>query len=404
MRVLLLSFYFPPDIGPGAFRSGAWLAALQEQLAPSDEIEVLTTQPNRYASLRAGAPRTQRIGNARITRIPLPGHQSGFIDQSKAFAAFALAVARHLRGQHYDLVCATSSRLMTACLASLVARRCRAPLFLDIRDLFVDTIGDVLPPRLRGLVPLFRLIERFTFRRAQHINVVSGGFVDYIHARAPGVPTSVVANGIDDLFLDEDFSPTAARSGLRRVLYAGNIGAGQGLDAILPELARRTAGTHEYLVFGDGGAAEALRKAVAGLPNVRLMPPVPREALLAEYREADVLFLHLNDLPAFDKVLPSKLFEYLATGKPVLAGVAGHAAGFLGGIAGVSVFQPTSAGGALAGLQALHEASYPRTGFIERYRRSSQMRELAELALNLLPPSSGSASAGAPRTPIDERL
>lgn len=383
MRVLLLSFYFPPDIGPGAFRSGAWLAALQEQLGPSDEIAVLTTQPNRYATLKSSAPSTQRLGNASITRIALPAHQSGFVDQSKAFAAYAVEVARHVRSQRYDLVCATSSRLMTACLASLVARRCKAPLFLDIRDLFVDTIGDVLPRRLRALVPLFRLIERFTFRRAQHINVVSGGFVEYLRERAPGVPVSVVTNGIDDLFVGEDFSRPAARSGPRRVLYAGNIGAGQGLEAILPELARRTADSHEYRVIGDGGAIAALRSATARLPNVRLLAPMPREALLAEYREADVLFLHLNDLPAFDKVLPSKLFEYLATGKPVLAGVAGHAADFLGGIAGVSVFAPTSADAAMAGLLALREPMYERPDFINRYARSEQMALLARKALAL---------------------
>lgn len=385
MRILLLSFYFPPDIGPGAFRSGAWLAALQEQLAPGDEIEVLTTQPNRYATLRAQAPRTQRIANASITRFALPAHQSGFVDQSKAFMAFAFEVARHVRSRRYDLVCATSSRLMTAGLASWVARRCRAPLFLDIRDLFVDTIGDVLPPRLRALVPLFRLVERFTLRRAQHINVVSGGFVDYMRERAPGVPVSVVTNGIDDLFLGEDYRPPAPRGGPRRVLYAGNVGMGQGLHAILPELARRTGESHEFVVIGDGGAIAALRSAAAGLRNVRLLAPMPRDALLAEYRSADVLFLHLNDLPAFDKVLPSKLFEYLATGKPVLAGVAGHAASFLGGIAGVSVFPPTMADAALSGLQALSEAAYPRGEFVARYQRCAQMRELARLALALTP-------------------
>lgn len=388
MRILLLSFYFPPDVGPGAFRSGAWVEALKA-LAPEATIDVLTTQPNRYASLRQHAPRLEQLGNVRTVRLPLPAHRSGFVDQSKAFGAYAWQVRRHLRREpRYDLVCATSSRLMTAFLAALIARRQRTRLFLDIRDLFVDTIGDVLPARLSPLVPLFRAIERFTFRQADHLNLVSGGFADYVRRIRGARPLSVVTNGVDELFLNVSFASSRPRlDGRRRVLYAGNVGAGQGLHLILPALARRTLDTHEYRVIGDGGQIGLLREATAGLPNVRLMPPVSRETLIDEYREADVLFLHLNDLPAFEKVLPSKLFEYLATGKPVLAGVAGYASAFLSAQPGVRTFRPTSLEEAQSGLAALQEDSYARDHFIDEHRRSRQMRELARLSLQLLDPT-----------------
>jgi hypothetical protein len=66
---------------------------------------------------------------------------------------------RHVANRDYDLVLATSSRLMTAALGALIARRKRARLYLDIRDIFVDTIGDVSPgplalPLRQLLVPL----------------------------------------------------------------------------------------------------------------------------------------------------------------------------------------------------------------------------------------------------------
>ncbi len=385
MRILLLSFYFPPDVGPGAFRSGAWLEALQ-RIAPDACIDVLSTLPNRYASLRQEAPLSEQRGGACIVRVPLPAHRSGFVDQSKAFGVYAWRVVRHLRREpRYDLVLATSSRLMTAFLAALIARRQRAPLFLDIRDLFVDTIGDVLPRRLMPLLPLFRHIERFTFRQADHVNVVSGGFVDYVRELRGDRSMSVVSNGVDELFLDRSYIKPAAPAGARRrVLYAGNVGAGQGLHLILPALARSTADTHEYRVIGDGGQIGLLREATADLPNVQLMTPMSRDALLEEYREADVLFLHLNDLPAFEKVLPSKLFEYLATGKPVLAGVAGYAARFLEVLPGVRVFRPTSMDEALNGLIMLPDGPYERAHFIDQYQRSRQMRELARLSWQLL--------------------
>ena len=64
--------------------------------------------------------------------------------------------------------------------------------------------------------------------------------------------------------------------------------------------------------------------------NVVLSPPVPRYRLLDEYAQADVLLLHLNNKKAFEKVIPSKIFEYAVTGKPIVAGVAGYPATFIG--------------------------------------------------------------------------
>ena len=113
-----------------------------------------------------------------------------------------------------------------------------------------------------------------------------------------------------------------------QVVYAGNIGEGQGLHAILPQLAQRLGGRAQFRVIGDGGRRELLleRLRQAGVHTVEVLPPMPRSALLEAYSTADILFLHLNAQAAFEKVLPSKIFEYAATGKPIWAGVAGYAA------------------------------------------------------------------------------
>ena len=96
------------------------------------------------------------------------------------------------------------------------------------------------------------------------------------------------------------------------MLYAGNIGEGQGLHKILPALAKKMKKHINYKVIGDGGRKEALLQALAeeGVTNVELLPPINRDHLIEAYQAANVLFLHLNDYDAFKKVLPSKLFEY----------------------------------------------------------------------------------------------
>lgn len=386
MKILILSFYFTPDLSAGSFRAASLVDALVRTLPPDAQVDVLTTQPNRYASFNQGSvPSTEKFGNVTVQRFALPSHKSGMVDQAKAFTAYFKAVNAATRGRQYDLVYATSSRLFTAFLGAIVARRTRSFLYLDIRDIFVDTIKDVLPGRISSFgLPLFRLIERFTFKRADRINLVSAGFLPYFRQRFPNKSYDCFTNGIDDAFLESVPAAAATRSAGDRlqVLYAGNIGEGQGLHRVLPELARRCADRFDFLVVGDGGRREALEAALAqsGVTNVTICAPVSRAKLIALYEAADVLFLHLNAYPAFLKVLPSKIFEYGALGKPVLAGVGGYAQQFIETeLDGAAVFPPCDAQAAERALRALPQGAVDRRGFTEKFERAKIMGGLAHV-------------------------
>ncbi len=377
MHILLLSFYFEPDLSAGSFRMTGLVEALQRQIGAEVRIDVLTTQPNRYASFSQTALPEEVRGAVTVRRFALPAHRSGFLDQSRAFAAYACQVINATRGSQYDLVFATSSRLFTAALGALVASRVRAPLYLDIRDIFVDTLQDVLSPlAARLMLPVFRLVEKLTMRRAAHINLVSAGFLEYFSDRYPGACLSVIPNGIDDVFTGVDYAKEAVGS-KTIVLYAGNIGEGQGLVRIIPGLAKAFRDSHEFWVVGDGGQRSQLEHAVSDLSNVKIMLPVSRKDLLALYRSSDILFLHLNDYPAFRKVLPSKLFEYAVTGKPIVAGVAGYAAQFLQQVTGAVVFQPCHLEGGVVAIRDVKPSPVSRQPFVERYSRAQLMQELA---------------------------
>jgi glycosyltransferase involved in cell wall biosynthesis len=382
MKLLVLSFYYAPDLSAGSFRTTALVRSLATA-APAAEIEVVTALPNRYRSFNVEAPEYESHGNVRIHRLALPAHASGMLDQSQAFVSFARQALRHLRGRRYDLVYATSSRLMTAALGALVARRSGARLYLDIRDIFVDTIKDVLPRRFAAFAhPVFALLERWTMNRADRINLVSPGFADYFQSRYPRKVLSFFTNGIDDEFIAAAAQPIEPREMRNRpatILYAGNLGEGQGLHAIVPALARALCGRARFLIIGDGGRREALQAALDGVDNVELSPPVKRDALIAAYRRADVLFLHLNDYDAFRKVLPSKLFEYAAMGKPILAGVAGQSADFIRAeIDNAAVFLPCDAARAVAAFDTLELCDTPRPAFVGKYARARIMAAMAD--------------------------
>ena len=387
LKILVLSFYYKPDLSAGSFRTTALVDALKQKMPADGQLDVLTSLPNRYSSFSIEAPTEEKTPGLSIVRIALPPHQSGMFDQAKAFISFAREVSRQTRGKEYDLVFATSGRLMTAVLGAWVARKKRIPLYLDIRDIFVDTIKDVLPMHFAILAkPVFTVLERWAINSASKVNLVSQGFSEYFSARYPRQRFSYFTNGIDNEFLSVPIPESGSRtSDVVEVLYAGNLGEGQGLHAIFPDLAKRMRGRVRFKIIGDGGRKEALRAALAsaGVDNVELLPPVKRAQLIEAYQAADVLFLHLNDYDAFRKVLPSKLFEYGAMGKPIWAGVSGYAADFVRTeLDNSAVFNPCDAAEAERVFSQLRLQNEPRDRFAAKFARINIANEMANDVLN----------------------
>ena len=110
VRLLLLSFYYPPDISAGAFRAQSLVQALEHRLPEGSELHVLTTMPNRFGISNGQVPAVERLpgGKTSITRIALPTGGSGMASQAWGFLHYAFRVLRHAKGQRYDLVIATS--------------------------------------------------------------------------------------------------------------------------------------------------------------------------------------------------------------------------------------------------------------------------------------------------------
>lgn len=380
MKVLVLSFYYAPDLCAGSFRTTALLEQLKER--PNIEIEVITTMPNRYASFEAGALEFEQVDNVTIRRIALPSHKSGMLDQIKAFSRFYKQAIKLVNKQEYDLIYATSSRLFTAFLGARVAKKKKLPLYLDVRDIFVDTLKDILNPKVTFLLkPILSLVENYTFATANHINLVSKGFNSYFLDRYKNASYSWFTNGIDSEFLqpEKNIEVELSKSKALTVLYAGNIGEGQGLNTILPELAKLAGSDYHFKVIGDGGRKTILVDACEGIANITFHPPVNRDQLVQEYVKADILFLHLNDYPAFKKVLPSKIFEYAAMGKPILAGVSGYSADFINEeVDNAEVFHPNNAQESVSSLKALKLGQTNRGIFINKFNRTHIMKEMAD--------------------------
>ena len=331
MKILIISFYYEPDLCAGSFRATSFVNALKRLLSGDDAIDVVTTMPNRYSSFSVDASELESRDNLLIRRIKIPLHKSGFFDQAKSFLVYLIKTLKYVRGEKYDIVFATSSRLFSAFLGAVIAKQKQIPLYLDIRDIFTDTLGSVLKgSKLKLLIPLFMMVEKFTMRSAVNINFVSQGFIPYFQERyGHGLKYSFYPNGIDEEFINFNCNHSVVKDKSKiRFTYTGNIGEGQGLEKIVPHIARKYANI-EFFIIGDGGRRKILQDSTANLENVKLIDPVNRIDLIKYYESSDFLFLQLNDYDAFKKVLPSKIFEYAATYKPIIAGVDGYAKEFL---------------------------------------------------------------------------
>lgn len=386
MRILVLTFYYKPDLSAGSFRTTALVNELQNIISDHDSVEIISTLPNRYNSFNEEALEVEQIDNILINRIKLGEHKSGFIDQSILFLKFAFKVLQLVRKREkYDVVYATSGRLMTAFLAALISNRQKAKLFLDIRDIFVDTLKSVFKnSKLKIAIPFIKIIEKYTVNSATHINLVSKGFGQYFLSLNPKIPYSFYTNGIDNIFLDFDFQKEN-ESSKKIITYAGNIGEGQGLEKIIPHMAEKLSNDYEIHIVGDGGSKEKLINAVEGMDNVKLFDPVNRTKLLEVYKNSDFLFLHLNDYDAFKKVIPSKLFEYAVTNKHIIAGVGGYAEEFIKeNLPDTILFKPCDIEGFMKAFTNFEEEkTIERTEFIEKFNRKSLMNKMAQKVYDL---------------------
>lgn len=386
-RILYLSFYFEPDLCAGSFRNSPLAMELANQLKGKAEIDLITTVPNRYKTFESDAPSLEKRENLTIHRILIPKHKSGFIDQINSFKTYFSQANKLVKDKKYDLVFASSSRLFTAYLGYFVASKLKIPLYLDIRDIFIDTMKDVLknPVVKTSVLPVLKIIEKKVFQYASHINLISGGFKTYFE-KFKGPSYSYFSNGIDPEFLNLPVSVPQHRP-YKLITYAGNLGEGQGLHIIVPEAAKILGDEYRFLIIGDGGVKQKLITKIQQLQltNVELRNPVSRKDLLKIYEDSDFLFLHLNDYEAFKKVLPSKVFELGAYDKPMIAGVAGFANEFIAQhISNKILFLPGQVDEMVRQLKAYKYHTSFRTDFKDKFKRDRINQEMSRSIINYL--------------------
>lgn len=228
-----------------------------------------------------------------------------FLEESKVSLDLTLAARRH----RADVYLVTAPFLSALLFAPLLLP-CRK-LVLDVRDLTWEyAVEGGVPVRLAQAV--LRIGSRWALRRARLISASSPHEVSYISAMRGAPPVVHISNGVEAQLVEM----LSARSDPPEplVLYAGTLGYAQGVG-IFAELAA-SAPELQFLAVGEGVERTPLEAASRDLSNLAVEPRVPRNDLIDLYGRAGALFLRLR--PGFESAVPSKIYEYAATGRPIV--------------------------------------------------------------------------------------
>ena len=384
---------------------------VRELAAQGHEVHIATCMPNYpvgvvFPGYEGRRTMTEQVEGATIHRtacFTTPRNQSKWAQLRSYFSFLPAAVWSGLRAGPVDVVFVTSPPLFPLLSAALLARRSRAKLILDLRDLWPDEIVACGAGTESSLpVRLMRALERWGYRTADLICCTTQSFVETVVGRgAPRERTMLLPNGADL----ELFRPLPAENPVAKeyplegrfvVMYSGLLGIKHGLETLLGA-AELLKDEPEILFFflGSGARGQALQEEARsrGLENVLFAEARPVQEVPHLLARADVCVSALLPEPYLEKIISVKLFEYMACERPVIAAQAGEGARRVEESGGGLVTPPGDAAALAEAIRTLHRDPQRRREmgeagrrYVERnYSRADWARRFVDTVKTLVP-------------------
>jgi glycosyltransferase involved in cell wall biosynthesis len=402
MRIIIVTHYFPPETGAPQARLSGLAAAWA---ADGDDVTVLTGMPNHPTGVirpeyRGAIRRREKRDGYQVLRTWLYATPNEGIAR-KTLGHLSFMITSVLLGGRAsgpaDVVVVSSPTFFAIGAGWLLARVKRARLVVEVRDLWPAIFSELGLLTSRRLIRLLERLELAAYAAADTVIVVSDGFrANLIERGVSAEKVHTIRNGVNPDEFDPDGLADAelrarlgAGPGDCLVLYAGTHGISQGLTSLAAAAALLTEEQIRFAFVGEGADKLRLQRQVTelGLRNVTMLSGLPHEQVPALLAAADICLVPLRDVPLFSSFIPSKMFEYLAAGKPVVGAVAGEAAQILRE-AGAWVVPPADSQALAAAIRTLaadpqRREAMGRQGrcYVEKY---FDRRTLARLYRKLL--------------------
>ncbi|MDQ7822574.1 MAG: glycosyltransferase family 4 protein [Candidatus Eremiobacteraeota bacterium] len=389
--LLIVTQYYHPDVTAAAFR----IKETADLLAGKGyEVTVITARPHRgIAEGESAAPLDD--GAVKVIRVPLVPYSGkgkwNYIAHYSSFMMNALMAALRLKGRP-SVVLATSPPLFAGWAGLLTARLKGAKFFLDVRDLWPESAVSAGQLSQSGI--LFRgakVAERLLYGGAVKISAVSRPMAERIGG-IMGAPGSeklfVMYNGVPSSYLPEAGKEPEASSRDFTVSYVGNFGRCQNLEVVVEAAALLEKEGHsgiDFRLIGDGVERRKLEAMALerGLKRFAIEGPVGKAEAFREMAQASALVLPLLSDETMARTIPSKVFDYMCAGKPVIYGIKGEGAEILSRTGGNLAFipdDPPSLSEAIRKVKEEHEAfSLRASGNAREVAQSYTREKMADL-------------------------
>ncbi len=337
MNILFLTDNFPPETNAPATRTHEharnWVSA-------GHQVAVLTNVPNFptgrvFPGYRNKLWQREVMDGIRVVRVwTYVTANEGFFRRSLDYFSFGVTgVIGGLFLPTPDVIVATSPQIFTALGGCILAWIKRRPFVFELRDLWPDSIVAVGAMREGPLLRTLRRLEYWLYHRSAKIVSVTNAFKRILVAN--GIPqgkVAVIRNGVDLKAFMPGPKPIelARRLGLEGkfvAAYVGTIGMAHGLDALLSAAERlRDRRDLAFVLVGAGAERTRLEEDAKrrGLGNVIFVGPVDKQQVKEYWHLCDVALVLLKDASLFLHVIPSKIFEAMGTGRPIILGVRGE--------------------------------------------------------------------------------
>ena len=331
MRILFLADNFPPETNAAADRVYERARFWAEW---GHDVTVITGLPHfpqgaLYEGYENKWYQTETIFDIQVVRVKtfIAPNQGTFL-RIRDFVSFLFnGFAAGLVVKRPDVVVASSSQFFTAVAGWLVGIFRRRPFVFEIGDIWPASIVAVEAMRENVVVHLMEILERFLYRHSACVVAGTPALKENLVSRGiDGDKVAVVINGVDlSRFMPmERDDALVAEWGLKDsfvVGYLGTHGMAHALANVLDAAEiLRDRPEIKFLFIGNGAERDELIASAQErrLENVRFIQSQPREVIPSAWSLCDVALVHLKDAPAFSEVIPSKIFEAMAMGRPIL--------------------------------------------------------------------------------------
>lgn len=338
MRILYICQYFTTPDEPGSGRAYGFARRWAER---GHEVTVLTGAVNYklaalYPECRGRLATRQRLDGFTLIRLwAFAGFRGSVRRRILFFLSFAgVATAVGIFQRRPDAVFASSTPLTVGLPGLALSVWWRRPLVFEVRDLWPEAAlaAGVMRPG-----PLASAAERFArllYRRARAVVALTRGIRERIvDAGMPQAKVHFIPNGAEPWMLEDGHSGPANGDGVRadeafRCVYSGGLGRWNGVHTIVDAaaaLADEPGIRFEIIGEGDERARLEARLRERGARNVEFTGALPKREAMRRLCAGDVCLLPGLDREFYRLTFPNKLFDYLASGRPIVVSSPGEA-------------------------------------------------------------------------------